>query len=195
MQNNITTIIICAISLPILLACNQQNSTKENTNTLKAITNNISAIERKSLNGQLYILAPSIDTTACLAFGECDCCASHYAFLDDSTFIATDYCLEGDTYYKGSYQLSSNDITLNFGALVIQKEYNMEEVGSDGSFKIRPEKYDSQKIVYPLFQCKGNTCFKSPGEESHYATKDTMQLKAFIATLKADGIAKHFNVK
>jgi hypothetical protein len=195
MQMNITTIVICAITLTFSMACDQNNSTKENTTSVPAQTSNIVSFVSKSLNGELYIMAPSIDSTTCLAYGECDCCASHYAFLDDTTFIAVDYCLEGDTYYKGNYEMGNNNIILHFGNLVIQKEYNMDEVGSEGSFKLRLEKYDSQKIVYPLFLCKGNTCFKNPGDETHYATKDTMTLKKFIETLKADGISKHFSLK
>lgn len=78
---------------------------------------------KNSFAGHLYIVGPSIDDLGNLTL-DCDCCASHFYFCDDSNFIEVCYCLEEDSILTGKYIVTEDGIKFlyNDKELLIQTE-------------------------------------------------------------------------
>ncbi len=86
-------------------------------------------VQSQNLTGQVFLLANGFNETTCQAEAECDCCGTDLFFLSTEKFGLVIRCLSGDTYYKGSYTLKANKLTLNFDASIVNEitdeEYNM----------------------------------------------------------------------
>jgi hypothetical protein len=145
------------------------------------------------MTGQLYFFAPELDTLKCQATGACDCCASHLLFLTDSEFVAVDYCLYDDCYYKGKYRIEGDKIAFQSDSIRVNKVTN-EEAEFDTfqrnlpQYFIQTSKYKTFKFNWTMFECNGSLAFKTDINEMQYATADNEEKDNFIKTAKQDSI-------
>lgn len=153
----------------------------------------------KSLKGQLYFIAPELDSATSRATGGCDCCAGHLLFLNDSDFIAVDYCLGGDTYYKGSYEIEKTVVLFRADSLRVDKEENWEKYETDSgvadlpSFFVKSSKVKIFDFNWTGFNFKGRLCFKTSFGD--YSTPDNKEKKDFIKSMKADSIWQKLEIE
>lgn len=140
------------------------------------------------LGGLSYSVAPQLDSATCSVTGACDCCASDYIFLTDSTFAAVDYCVGDYTYYRGTYRTTADSVWLHVDSLRLFKQYNME---ADDSAYTGPEYivklnfYEEVDLTWQAIRLKNCVCFKG---KSEYAAPAETNLQQFIGTARADSI-------
>lgn len=167
-----------------------------NTNSIdnKNVTLNSDSTQTKPIgrvNGQIYFFAPELDSATGKATGGCDCCSSNLLFLNDSVFVAVDYCIGNDTYYKGTYKVGSNSITFRCDSLRVDREENWEtdtdEIGKDlPPFFIKVRKDKNVEFTWTSFYFKDKLCFKTSFGD--YSTPDSEDKQRFITATKADSI-------
>src|SRR6187399_1207170 len=107
----------------ISTSCNKSQKEPVHIETKEISSENLNSF---SLSNKLYLLAPEFNSTDCESFGECDCCASNYVFLDNENFICVDYCLEVDAFYSGKYKIDDETVELKYNSTVVKKEYNWD---------------------------------------------------------------------
>ena len=167
----------------LLISCIIQSSKEEQT-----------SIPNNDLIGQLFMVAPSIDSIKCIAYGECDCCTSHYLFINKTDFIAVAYCLESDTYFKGTYNCHSNKIDLFTSGRYVDKEYPGEDETDSKkndtvNFNLTSNNGDPIKIEWIRFDCKNGKSFKTVEKEPQYVTIDSdIEFGELIKEIKQEGI-------
>lgn len=140
------------------------------------------------LTGLTYSVGPQFDSTSCIAYGECDCCMSDYAFLTDTTFVAVDYCLEGNGYYNGTYRIESNRIVFKLNGNCVSKDFPELGVEADSlpPFTLSIKEIEQKQFTWRGVKCRATLCFRNDVNE--YASMDTTTATQFINTLKADSI-------
>lgn len=153
-----------------------------------------------SLSNTLYLLAPEFNSTDCQSFGECDCCASNYVFLDNENFICVNYCLEVDAYYGGKYKIDKESVELKYNSTVVKKEYNWESetdtTNTQPEYFYKIEKCKPFQSTWKKFNCKEKICFKTTEKETNYASVDkTKTSEDFLGELKKEGILQRLNIK
>jgi hypothetical protein len=180
-MKTITNYIVIVFATIGLVSCNSKPTTETKIQpTLK-------------MTGQLYFFAPEMDTLKCQATGACDCCASHLLFLTDSEFVAVDYCLYDDCYYKGKYRIDGNKIAFQSDSIRVDRVTN-EEAETDTTqsnlppFYIMTSKYKTFKFNWTMFECNGTLAFKTDIKETPFATADNEGKENFIKTTKKDSI-------
>lgn len=171
-----------------LSSCNT-NST-DNKNTVA----NFDTPQTKQIGdivGQLYFYGPELDSVTCKATGSCDCCTSNLLFLNDSAFVALDYCIGGNTYYKGTYKIDKNSITFKSDSLRVDIEDNWQiETDTTGKnlpasfIKVRKDRIFDFK--WTSFYFRNRLCFKTSFNE--YSTPDNDSKQNFITAANADSI-------
>ncbi len=167
----------------LLFSCNPKtidNSVKLNSLSLAVV-------------GKLYFLAPELDSAKCQAIGACDCCAGNLLFLTDTTFVAADYCMYDDCYYKGTYVVIGNEILFQSDSLRVDKVTNEETerdtIKFDSTpFSIQTSKYKTFKFKWTKFECNGAIGFKSDIKEMPFATPDYEGKNNFIKSINKDSI-------
>lgn len=165
-----------------------------NSNDNKNLTQNSDSTQTKPIGkvvGQIYFFAPELDSATVKATGGCDCCSSNLLFLNDSVFVAVDYCIGNDTYYKGTYKVHNNSISFRCDSLRVDREENWEtETDTTGKdlppFFIKVRKDKNVEFTWTSFYFKNKLCFKTSFGD--YSTPDNDEKKGFIATTKADSI-------
>jgi hypothetical protein len=86
------------------------------------------------LMGKVYLFGIDFDENKCDVLAQCDCCAFHLSFIDESQFISTTYCMGDEGYRKGKYKLIDDTLTLIFDNKHVKKEYNWDvEIDTTGS--------------------------------------------------------------
>ena len=116
-----TTRLLYFITLLILTSCkNDKLSTLE----LKSLLNKENLKKNNKIKdnfiGKLYVVGPSIFENK-VELG-CDCCSSNIYFVDKNRFIEISYCLDGDTYLMGVYQVNENGIEFVYDKKSLSKE-------------------------------------------------------------------------
>ena len=83
----------------------------------------------QTFTGQVYIIAEYFSDDKCESYAECDCCSSDLYFLTADKFCFVSKCISGDTFYKGTYTVTSNKLTLTFDNKYVteltDEEYNI----------------------------------------------------------------------
>ncbi len=140
-----------------------------------------------SLGGKIFVIGPSIDTANARAYGECDCCMSQVAFLNDSIFISINECMFNNGYYKGRYRATDDTVELISDPLYISAEAD-KRLSEEGLHKVRLiiSRGDETKYLWTGFNLMGKKCYKTDMDSFSFATQDTINLKSFFANLKSE---------
>jgi hypothetical protein len=98
------------------------------------------------------MLMTDFDKENCKIASGCDCCASDLFFLTDKEFGLIVRCIYNDTYYKGTYSVKQDKLTLTF----IQKIVN--EIVDEATFKVRNEveKTKVDPVEFTITECGGD---------------------------------------
>jgi hypothetical protein len=176
-------------------SCNERTTDKS--------VKTLSKVERSTLNlsGQVYLYAPDLDKDTCQAFGECDCCAGSFLFLNDTDFLTIDVCESDDWYYKGKYKMGNGTVVLTYDSLMVEKNYNWEkENDTTGTVKteyfIKSRKANKRTSILTRIVCEKNICFKTDDKQTKFATLDKKQkLANLVKQLKDDGIWDKLEIK
>jgi len=147
-----------------------------------------------NLAGKVYFFAPKLDTLQCKSYGECDCCASTILFLDNTNFLTIYHCESDEEIVKGTYQIKSDKVYLEYDTLKVVKEYNWEkEADTTGTVKeeyfIKTLNSESSKSILKYLMCKEQVCLQTEDEEKLYGTLNTeTTLQEELQKLKDLGI-------
>ncbi len=182
----------------ILMSCNQSQKKQDHKEEAKKVSNK--GFKSFSLSNKLYLLAPEFNSTTCQSFAECDCCDSHYLFLDDQNFICVDYCLDVDAFYSGKYKVNDGNVEFKYNSTVVKKEYNWESetdtAHTQPKYFYKTEKCKSFQSKWIKFNCKEKICFKTTDKETYYASLDKKKnLDSLLNDFKKQGILKMLNLK
>lgn len=189
----ILIVLLLTFSFDFFSSCTNFKENKEEIESLDSIT--VKPID--NIIGQLYIFAPELDSATCEATGNCDCCSSNLLFLDDSIFVAVDYCLDIDTYYKGKYKIKDSTISFISNSLRVDKEVNWEaEVDTMNkemsAYFIKTRKDKIIEFKWASFHFKNKLCFKTSFGD--FSTPDKGDKKDFINATKEDSVWYKLNL-
>lgn len=114
------------ITLLILASCKDDKLSKQE---LKSLLSKDNLKENNKIKdnfiGKLYVVGPSIFENK-VELG-CDCCSSNIYFVNKNRFIEVSYCLDGDTYLMGVYQVNENRIEFVYDNKSLSKENTWEQ--------------------------------------------------------------------
>ncbi len=158
------------------------------------------SLTKINLAGQLYVTAPDFDTVLCRATGECDCCSGNVLFLNDSEFVAVNYCVGNDTYYKGTYRQKNNTVLLLCNSLRVDKATNWaaetDTINKNlPAFIVKTREDNAVTLKWTKFSCKEKVCFKTDIKEIPYSAPNTELKNDFINELKQDSIWTKLEIK
>lgn len=159
--------LILCLTTGILLSCQSKRGPKE-----------ISVgADKLELAGKILIYGPDVDATTCEVFGQCDCCAGHYVFINESEFVAIDYCEADQTYRKGTYKTNNNIVNLHVEDLVVDRTANWPAAGDEAgmeemSYTLTKREVDHGTITLRLQQCEKNILFEVDSQETPFAAMD-----------------------
>jgi hypothetical protein len=77
----------------------------------------------QQFSGHRYVMTEHFTTDTCRPQIECDCCSSDILFISDKEFVMIDRCLYNDSYYRGTYSVTKENLTLNFRQIVVKETY------------------------------------------------------------------------
>ncbi|RZJ65736.1 MAG: hypothetical protein EOO50_12615 [Flavobacterium sp.] len=145
------------------------------------------------VSGKTFSFGPELIAETCEISAECDCCGSDFLFLDDSRFVVVAYCLEGDTFLKGKYEVVGSKIKMTYEGEMIVQETNWEKE-ADSTKTDAPDYFEktepAPKIGLTLSRthCNGDRLIlKLEGNENDFGAEDG-KLQQAIAQLKTSGI-------
>lgn len=179
---NILTALLVVLGF---IACNSNetsNTTATNTKQNKS--------ELTTMSGLHYWFAPELDSAKVQATGACDCCASSYLFLNDSEFVAADWCVGEDWYSKGTYHIQDGIISFYYDSLQVSSELNWDaELDTTGTvfppYFINIQKEGRKIDKWTSFMFKEKICFHN---EYGFATPNNEGKEDFIEAVKQDSI-------
>lgn len=100
-------------------------------------------------SGQVFEIAENFTTDKCEVFAECDCCSSDIFFLSADKFCFVSRCMSGDSYFKGTYTVNSDKLTLTF-----DKKYIDEITDEDYNVvKLETKEKDLKLIEFDITKC------------------------------------------
>lgn len=175
-----------------IISCNEPS--KENAQQIVIETAQTKSLPPFNLVGQFYFAAPELDSVHCKSTGACDCCASGILFLSDSTFLYVAYCLQDDTYFKGTYKINNDEVVFYSDKLRIDI---LTDITVDSSNSVSDtthiETHYVQKAYtfkWKEFLCKDKICFVDEEDTlyAHYAIPAPELKENFITTIKKDSI-------
>lgn len=136
--------------------------------------------------GQVYTLADVELDSDCEVQAECDCCASDLAFMTANTFALVVRCLSGDTYYTGTYEVTSSEIILTY------KQFAVSEL-LDDDYKWQSNEKKEANLSPDRFNvdtCDNGRVLRNPRNHhfksgSRLAKSDEARILKELATSKA----------
>jgi hypothetical protein len=176
------------VGLTTMVSCqNHQINNQEKTNKKNT----------QRLSGKIFLIGPNIDSANARSYGECDCCTSKVAFINDSEFVAINECMFNNGYYKGHYKDIEDTIKLTSDALYISAEV-AEQLSDKNIQKVNlkiSRDFDTEHN-WTAFTLNNIKCYKTDMDSISFATPDSTNLKSFFEILKSesDSIPKILNV-
>ena len=115
-------------------------------------------IYSQSLQGQIFLIGPSIDKEKCESQAYCDCCGYDVWFLDDKEFVMVSYCLYQDAYYPGTYIKTKDRLNLTF------KQFFIAVTFQEGTNKQKEEKKKSKmdSMTFQIKSCGQGMILENP---------------------------------
>jgi hypothetical protein len=184
--SNLKLLLIIGFSL-ISISCNNSESN---------ISNSSKNIEPKiNITNKIFSFGPALDTVNAKISAECDCCGSDFYFNQDNSFIIASYCLEGDSYSKGTYEIKDKEIILTFTLPLVTLLHELGEETDTTNKSEAKSKFEISKDPIPKVKI-GISFFKSKllltiigNDENEYGMENIESSpKEFISNLKKDGI-------
>jgi hypothetical protein len=102
------------------------------------------------ISGQVFVMTEHSSADRCQPQIECDCCSSDILFLTDKKFIMVDKCIHNDSFYRGTYTVATENLTLKFDQFVINEIYNDEAE----EIKIAKQNLKITPIRFYISTCK-----------------------------------------
>lgn len=168
--------LIAVVYLITVVSCQNQQDNIQTPNQ---------EIVKKTLSGKVFRIGPSLDSLNTKAFGECDCCTSHLAFINDSLFVTIDECLHNYGYFKGNYKIVGDTVKLISDPLYIlaeeDEELMLKNINKVNLVRIKSDKREFNWIKFVL---NNKDCYKTNMDSLSFATPDTTSINLFIENLK-----------
>lgn len=82
-------------------------------------------------SGERYFVGPTFDSSKVVIVADCDCCASDLGFINDSTFVLVSYCIDGDSYFSGTYCVFNDCLLMRFGNKSVSSTREISSVIGD----------------------------------------------------------------
>lgn len=167
--------------LLLALSCSD-DSTRHNTS--------LPAGARLSLGGKLYRSGPELDPKTCEATGACDCCMGHMYFMNDSEFVAAEYCLHDNFYYRGTYRVHGSRVLLQSSGPALSGETQFDSLTADfGSSTLYTlQGMEPSEQEWSLSSCGEKNVFLTGSDEMPYASEDPGELDDFTRLLTGDSV-------
>jgi hypothetical protein len=83
-----------------------------------------SVIFGQDFSGKVFVQTEDFSNDRCAPRIECDCCASEIIFTSTSYFVMVDRCIHNDTFYKGTYVVSKDQVELKFQQSIVSESYD-----------------------------------------------------------------------
>ena len=102
----------------------------------------------QDFTGQVFMLTEYFADDKCEGFAECDCCSTDLFFLTDKEFGMVSRCLYNDSYFRGTYSVKANKLTLTFTQTVVDEILNEETNKTQNDLKtieIQPYQFTISK--------------------------------------------------
>lgn len=136
-----------------------------------------SACLAQDLKGRVFMLTAEINAEKCEIASGCDCCASDLFFVTDKEFGLIVRCIYNDTYYKGTYSITQDKLTLTF------KQMHVNEIVDEATFKVthEVEKSKIEPTEFTITECNGNLKLESanPGFEHGLSQPHSVEREFF----------------
>jgi hypothetical protein len=139
-------------------------------------------------SGQVYVMTDHFTTDRCRPQIECDCCSSDIVFITDREFVMVDKCMYNDSYYRGKYTVTKEDLTLMFDQFVVKETYNDDTKET----KIEKRNLKITSINFYISNCKAGDlelqrtdlkvltkAFKESSEKTDQTIKELKKTKAW----------------
>ena len=127
------------------------------------------------------MLMTDFDEENCTIASGCDCCASDLFFLTDKEFGLIARCIYNDTYYRGTYSIKQDKLTLTFKQMVVN------EIVDEATFKDtnKLEKIKIKSTEFTIGECNGDLKLSStdPGLEHGISQSPNVEIE-FLKKLK-----------
>lgn len=113
-----------------------------------------------------YMLGSATDFVSdkCTIIAECDCCYAELVLLTKSTFAIIDRCVNGDTFFAGTYSIKANNLELIFKQAVVNQADATDEK-PDVPFVLK--KFALTPVTFEMRPC-GKTKVLFNAQQSFY---------------------------
>lgn len=103
----------------------------------------------QNFTGQVFMLTEYYLDEKCEVNAECDCCSTDLFFLTDKEFAMVNRCLFNDSYYRGTYSVKANGLTLTFKQKVVNEIINEET----NKIKNQTKKVEIKPYKFSIGKC------------------------------------------
>ena len=107
----------------------------------------------QTFTGQVFMLTEYYWDDKCEVNAECDCCSTDLLFLTDTEFGMVNRCLYNDSYYRGTYSVKANELTLTFKQKVVNEIINEET----NKIKNAPKTVEIKPYQFTISKCDTKT--------------------------------------
>ncbi|MDQ3276724.1 MAG: hypothetical protein M3Q06_00245 [Bacteroidota bacterium] len=152
-----------------------------------------------ALADKVYFFGPAVDSTSTDVLAECDCCASEILFEKDSSFIAAFYCLEENTYAKGTFSVIADKLILTYAPEDVIKrndtdaEYGSATYKKTSNFQVTTRQIPKSTLSISFLNAK--TVLSTDGEEKDFGMESKEQTRlSFLAALRKDSVLHYLNI-
>lgn len=178
----------------IFLACESKmnNPNSESESKRKALT-------VQDISGKVFEFGPDLDPKSCEVVAECDCCSDDVVFVNDTDCYMTVYCLEENTFHKGTYTVSNDKIEMTFSGKMVSQIDLIDTISdtiknaATPGFTLKTETIGSEKITIDRLECAGKELFSYGTDQKQYGTLSKTPVNEYVATLKKEGIWQLLN--
>ena len=187
MKYSINKIYLSLFFSCLLISC--ENSDTNSNNNSNGFNPKI------TITNKLFSFGPTLDSVNARVSAECDCCGSDFFFSEDKSFIIVSYCVQGDTYSKGTYEIKNKVILLNFTSPQVTKLYDLSEATdttnkseSKSQYEISKASVTQLKIGMSFFKSKLLLTISEKDENEYGMENKETTPKAFLSNIKSDSI-------
>ncbi|RZJ69714.1 hypothetical protein [Flavobacterium sp.] len=183
--------IVALAVLSLFIGCGKEKSVQNTEGKPSESTQKPLAIA--DVSGKAFSFGPEFNAETCEIIAECDCCGSDFLFLDDSRFVVIAYCLEGDSFLKGTYRIVGSKIEMTYEGEMIVQETNWEKEADSTKTEApfyfeKAEPAPKKGLTLSRQHCNGDRLIlKLEGNENDFGAEEG-KLGQAIAQLKKSGI-------
>lgn len=171
----------------ILASCSKERS------SLQFVTPEFMTNDQDKLSNSIFFIGPELDSAKAEIIADCDCCASHLAFVDDSSFIYEVFCLGGDSYIKGDYVLFGDMLIIRTNKEIVDEEYEVGSMEEDFPITYEVVQQEPRYLSYKVSVLKGKQVIVySKDDYTEYGIRDSGSVKKFLEELRKEKVLREY---